>query len=307
MRLCADWYLFMHNPPAMVVHKERFRRPEQYEIGARLRPVFDDFHLLRMEGSSEYPRHQHTNYEVILIERGPYRCELNATELTLVDGQTLIIKPGDFHQDHLGDGQRHYVLHFRVLEPGTGKPGVPLFRPDVRAFEQVCRGDYAGETWFLRELRREAEAAGVYAGAVQDSLLEALFWRLVRGLDPAALSQEMRQLPAVVARREEIANVMAGFVARNPTVAELAAALAVSPRHLTNQCVALFGRPPARLLLELKVRRAEELLHYRAQRVREVSDALGFANPYHFSRVFRRIRGCAPSRWSRPQARRSRG
>jgi len=294
----------MHKPDSMSLHKERFRRPQQSEVRARLRPVFDDFHLLRMEGASEYPRHQHTNYEVILVERGPYRCELNGAELTLVDGQTLVIKPGDLHQDHLVDGQRHYVLHFRVLDPETGKPGMPLFRPGVTAPEQLCRGDYANETWFLAELRREAEAAGAYAGAVQDSLLEALFWRLVRGLDPSALSQEMRQLPAAAARREEIANAMAGFVARNPTVVELSAALAVSPRHLTNQCVALFGRPPARLLLELKVRRAEELLLYRGLRVREVSDALGFANPYHFSRAFRRVRGHAPSRLSKLQPRR---
>ena len=294
----------MHSLRAMTMHKERFRRPRQSEVGARLRPVFDDFHLLRMEGSYEYPRHQHTNYEVILIERGLYRCELNGTELTLVDGQTLIIKPGDFHQDHLSDGQRHYVLHFRLLGPESGRPGMALFRPDVAAGEQVCRGYYAGETWFLTELRREAETGASYAGAVQDSLMEALFWRLVRGLDPKALSQEMRQLPAAAARREEIADVMAGFLARNPTVGELAGALGVSPRHLTNQCVKLFGQPPARLLLQLKVRRAEELLHYRTQRVREVSDALGFANPYHFSRAFRRLRGYAPSQWSRAQARR---
>jgi len=287
----------------MAVHKKRFRRPQQSEVRARLRPVFDDFHLLRMEGSFEYPRHQHTNYEVILVERGPYRCELNGTELTLVDGQTLIIKPGDVHQDHLSDGQRHYVLHFRVLDAETGKPGMALFRPGAAAAEQVCRGDYASETWFLTELRREAEAAGEYAGAVQDSLLEALFWRLVRGLDPAALSREMRRLPAAVARREEIADLMARFVARNPNVCELAAAIGVSPRHLTNQCVRLFGQPPARLLLELKVRRAEELLNYRAQRVREVSDALGFANPYHFSRAFRRLRGYPPSQCSKAQAR----
>jgi hypothetical protein len=67
----------------MIVHKDRFRRPQHAEAGVRLRPVFDDFHLLRMEGRYEYPRHQHTNYEVILVERGPYRCELNGTELAL--------------------------------------------------------------------------------------------------------------------------------------------------------------------------------------------------------------------------------
>src|ERR1039457_1566018 len=73
LRPAPGWYLFMHSQRAMTMHKERFRRPRQSEVGARLRPVFDDFHLLRMEGSYEYPRHQHTNYEVILIERGPYQ------------------------------------------------------------------------------------------------------------------------------------------------------------------------------------------------------------------------------------------
>ena len=280
---------------AMTVHKDRFRRPQQAEAGVRLRPVFDDFHLLRMEGRYEYPRHQHTNYEVILVERGPYRCELNGAELVLARGQVLVIKPGDWHQDHLRDGQRHFVLHFRILGAEPGKRGIALFRPAVPAGEQICGGDYSGEFWVLDQLKREATTGGSYAGAVQDSLLEALFWRLLRGLNHTAVSQELRQLPVLEARREEIAGAMAGFVDRNPNVRELALALNMSPRHLTNRCRELFGQSPARLLLQMKMRRADELLEYRAMRVSEVSDALGFVNPFHFSRVYRRFHGHAPS------------
>jgi AraC-like DNA-binding protein len=284
----------------MIVHKDRFRRPQHAEAGVRLRPVFDDFHLLRMEGRYEYPRHQHTNYEVILVERGPYRCELNGTELALRRGQVLMIKPGDWHQDHLRNGQRHYVLHFRIFGAEMGKRGLPLFRPGVVAADQVCGGDYSGEAWVLGELRREALAGGPYAGAVQDSLLEALFWRLLRGLKPAAVSMEMRQLPLRDVRREEIMGVLQTFVDKNPVVRELADALNASPRQLTNLCRELVGQSPARLLLQLKMRRADELLHYSGLRVSEVSDTLGFVNPFHFSRVYRRFHGHAPS--LRPQA-----
>lgn len=286
----------------MMVHKDRFRRPQQAETGVRLRPVFDDFHLLRMEGSYEYPRHQHTNYEVILVERGPYRCELNGTELVLARGQVLVIKPGDWHQDHLRHGQRHYVLHFRILGAEAGKRGIALFRAGVAAGEQVCAGDYSGEAWVLDQLRREALTGAPYAGAVQDSLLEALFWRLIRGLNPLAVSPELRQLPVWEARREEIAEMLARFIDRNPDVRELATALGVSPRHLTNRCRKLFGQSPARLLLQLKMRRADEMLEYSAMRVSEVSDRLGFVNPFHFSRVYRRMRGHAPSLWTQPPA-----
>jgi AraC-like DNA-binding protein len=279
----------------MKVHKDRFRRPRQAEASVRLRPVFDDFHLLRMEGSYEYPRHQHTNYEVILVERGPYRCEVNGTELVLKRGQALVIKPGDWHQDHLRNGQRHYVLHFRILRGEAGKREPMLFRPDVVPGDQVCAGDFSGEAWVLQELRRETLAEGPYAGAVQDSLLEVLFWRLLRGLKPTAVSQEMRQLPASEVQREEIAAALAGFLDKNPDMQELAAALHMSPRHLTNRCRELFGQSPARLLLQLKMRRAADLLNYSTLRVSEVSETLGFVNPFHFSRVFRRHHGHAPS------------
>ena len=285
---------------SIAMHKDRFRRPQQAVAAVRLRPVFDDFHLLRMEGSYEYPRHQHTNYEVILVERGPYRCELNAAELVLRRGQVLVIKPGDWHQDHLRRGQRHHVLHFRLLGADAGARGIPLFRPGVPAHEQICRGDYSGEAWVLDQIRREALASGAYAGAVQDSLLETLFWRLLRGLDPTAISQELRQLPKFETQREEIAGALAGFMEKNPNVRELAAALGMSPRHLANRCRELFGESPARLLLQMKMRRANELLEHRSMRVSEVSDALGFVNPFHFSRVYRRMHGHAPSRRAHP-------
>ncbi len=279
----------------MKVHKDRFRRPQQADAAVRLRPVFDDFHLLRMEGTYEYPRHQHTNYEVILVERGPYRCEVNGVELSLKRGQALVIKPGDWHQDHLRHGQRHYVIHFRILAGEAGKRDPELFRPGVTADEQICTGDFSSEAWVLRELRRETLAGERFAGAVQDSLLEVLFWRLLRGLNPAALSHELRRLPARERQREEIATALAGFMAGNPGVRELAAALHMSPRHLTNRCRTLFGQSPARLLLQLKLRRAAELLTHSSLRVSEVSETLGFVNPFHFSRVFRRHFGHAPS------------
>jgi AraC-like DNA-binding protein len=248
-----------------------------------------------MEGDFEYPKHQHTNYEAILVERGPYRCELNGDELTLAAGQVLLIKPGDWHQDHLRDGQRHYVLHFRLFDSDPGTPAPPVFRPDARAAEQISRGDHARDALFLRELRREAEEGHAHAGAVQDGLLDALFWRIVRDLEPEALSPEFRRLPAEETQREQLVRVLLRHLQDNPLMADLAHELKMSPRQLSKRCRALYGVSPARLLLRLKLERAEALLRYRGLQVKEVSDALGFTNPFHFSRVFRRHRGVPPS------------
>ncbi|MBM3815292.1 MAG: helix-turn-helix domain-containing protein [Acidimicrobiia bacterium] len=281
--------------PLMRVNKQRFRRPQAVDPGTRIRPVFQDFHLLNMEGDYEYPRHQHTNYEVILVDRGPYRCELNREQLTLVDGQVLVIKPGDLHQDHLRDGQRHYVLHFRLTGTLPGEPALSLFRDDASPSGQICAGNYSRDAFFMRELRREAEEGARHSPAVQDSLLEALFWRLVRGLPESSLSDAFYRLPQAEAQREAIAAVFHRHLRQNPTVVELALELKMSPRHLSKLCREKFGVGPARYLLQSKLRRAEEMLRYQGQRVKEVSEALGFANPYHFSRVYRRHFGHPPS------------
>jgi len=282
---------------SMRLLKQRFRRSQLAEPGVRVRPIFDDFHLLRMEGSYEYPRHQHMNYEVILVDRGPYRCDLNGEQLALVAGQVLVVKPGDWHQDHLRDGQRHHVLHFRLGATAPGARSMPLFRDGVKPIEQVCTGNYSHDRLFLRELQREAEASGAYSPAIQDSLLEALFWRITRGLPPDALNESFRRLSEVDAQRSRLALVFEKHLHANPTVVELAGAAGMSARLLTILSRRLFGEAPARFLLLLKLRRAEEMLRYRGLSVKEVSDALGFSNPFHFSRVFKRVVGVPPSRW----------
>lgn len=287
----------------MALHKERFRRPAQTGAADRVRPVFTDFHLLRMDGDYEYPRHRHTNYEAILVERGPYRCELNGTELVVRAGAVLVIKPGDWHQDHLRDGQRHYVLHFQLAAPEGSPAPPPLFRADVPADAQICSGHYGREAWCLRELRREAEDAAPHAAAVQDGLLCALFWRLVRGLEPSALSPGFRRLPEDEAEREAISHTMRRHLADNLDVPTLAHELRMSPRHLTNRCRALFGQSPARMFLRLKLETAAEWLQTGDARVKEVAESLGFANPYHFSAAFRRHFGRAPSALGRERPR----
>ena len=282
-------------PIPMRVIKERYHRPTQADTGIRVRPVFDDFHRLHMEGNFEYAAHRHANYELILVERGPYRCLLNGTELALARGQILVVKPGDTHQDHLRNGQRHYVLHFRLPAGASRGTAVELFRPDATPRMQICRTNHVRDVLFMRELRRESEQGAAHAAAVQDSLLEALFWRTVRDLPAEGLGADIRRLPQDEAMRERIGTVIERHLRGNPTVREIARELRISPRHLTGLCRRLFGDSPARLLLGLKLRRAEEMLRYGDRRVKEVSEALGFANPFHFSRVFRRHLGRSPS------------
>ncbi len=56
---------------------------------------------------------------------------------------------------------------------------------------------------------------------------------------------------------------------------------------------------PYEFLMQLKMEYAAEQLRQSGALVREVAAELGFANPYHFSRVFKRIHGLAPVHFRR--------
>jgi AraC family transcriptional regulator of arabinose operon len=77
-----------------------------------------------------------------------------------------------------------------------------------------------------------------------------------------------------------------------PALARLAGLSASRFAHLFRAEV---GMPPARYLRQLRLRRARVLLEATVLTVREVMRQVGFRDPSHFARDFRRYHGIAPS------------
>jgi YesN/AraC family two-component response regulator len=79
----------------------------------------------------------------------------------------------------------------------------------------------------------------------------------------------------------------------------LAAAAAVSPRHLTRCFAAEVGIPPIAYLNRYRIREAKRLLRSGERSIGEIARAVGFSNIAYFDVVFRREVGLVPSdyRW----------
>lgn len=83
---------------------------------------------------------------------------------------------------------------------------------------------------------------------------------------------------------------------RFQSVQEIAAACHVAPEYLCRLFKRFRRQSPFQYLQSLKMNRAVELLHEGKQTVRQVAEEVGFSDPYHFSRAFKRIYGLPPSR-----------
>ena len=55
-----------------------------------------------------------------------------------------------------------------------------------------------------------------------------------------------------------------------------------------------FGQSPGQFLDQLRLSEAKKLLHLGQKPIREISDELGFENPYYFSRFFKKHQGLSP-------------
>ncbi len=75
----------------------------------------------------------------------------------------------------------------------------------------------------------------------------------------------------------------------------MAKALGMSERSLSNRCRSLFGNSPTRMFVKYKLERARILVAQTDLTMAHISKHLGFENPYHFSKVYKRVHGVAPT------------
>ncbi len=111
--------------------------------------------------------------------------------------------------------------------------------------------------------------------------------------DPArrALAARMHELRATVHRR----------LTHAWTVAEMAAAVNLSPSRFAHCYHELFHCGPLQDLIDARIAHAGNLLARGTVLVKEVAAACGFSDQHHFSKSFRARMGCTPSAYARDQ------
>lgn len=262
-----------------------------------VRPVLGSLNMVVTNAPHVYPKHQHLNYQLIVAQRGCYRCVLNDVPLALRPRDVLLVKRGDWHEDICASRIRYLAVNFDLAGNEHSRVGDIIFNGDVQPEDQVIRGSNP-EIWqILARMQAEGKRNDHVVAHIENALLLELFWSLVRSLRHEHLSPIFLQQSATQAFSERLRRLFDHHLTENLSAVAIATKLGVSVRTLTKRCQEVVGRPPARAFTYYKMEYAARVLRQSGTPIKEISHRLGFQNQYHFSRVFRRYLGSPPSQY----------
>jgi AraC-like DNA-binding protein len=239
----------------------------------------------------------HTHAALAFFTSGRARLELNG-EWTLRAGDVLLVPPGAPHRTLERTETAAWMLGF-CAPCVAAAGGSSLLAP----FERVRDGAAAvvniprDRRAFLESLFRELDALkpGDSHEAVQRSLLTLILAEVNRA------TAEGKQRPArggvvVDALRFIERNCLGRIMPR-----DVAAAVKRSPAYLTTALKQATGRSVGDWIIAGRMAEARRLLLHSGERVEIIAERVGYADPTHFIRIFRREHGATPAAWRNAQ------
>ena len=274
------------------------RRDDLQGAGA---PIFVARHAMedhRPAGTSV----THAFAAVVFYTGGRSRME-QAGEWTLEAGDVLLVPAGEPHRMVEARGPEFWGLGFCVSCFAAHDAGRLL-----ESFERVRAGASAvvripsDRRAYLEELFRELQDATDprrrgEPHAVRHSLLTLILNEVHRaaGHDAGAASSK-----SVVADSLR-------FIERNClralTLAEVAKAVGRSPAYVTTALTRATGRSAVQWIIAGRMAEARNLLLHSDEMIDVVAERVGYADPTHFIRLFRRTHGATPAAWRTAYAR----
>ncbi len=157
---------------------------------------------------------------------------------------------------------------------------------------------YVSKPFRIRGILENLIQAGTAESRHQDELCVLLLKQLILYADETALPEQEAFSPAWQTYLRCRQHIERNFAALG-SVAQVADECHVDKAYLSR----LFGRyaeeTPLQLLTRLKMARAAEMLSRQDLLIKEVAEATGYPDPYHFSRVFKRVYSIPPETFIR--------
>lgn len=246
-------------------------------------------------------RREFPYWEIEYIVGGRGQAEVGGRREALGAGAAYAIGP-EMRRGRRSDARRPLRRHYLWLEGAGAEAALQeagLGDGRVRMVEAPGEAREAFE-WILREGARPGEAAEAAIGHLARVLLLKLAAGKSGGAGAALASGPGGSEAGDDSARasfERCRALIDAEAARLKSTAEISAAAGLRSETVCRLFKRFLDTTPGDYLRGRRVRIAAERLREPGARVKEVAAALGFADAFHFSRVFRAEMGTTPRAW----------
>ena len=226
-----------------------------------------------------FPLHLHENYELMFVEEGLLRVEINGFHYDVRSGEVAFILPNQPHA---------------FVTPEHSRTWLVIFSPD-----------------HLPELKKQLASDGMHHPVIKPET-DQLYRRFLESVgSPLRVRSLLYGLAAVYCEGEsepQLATYDGAQVCRvveyidlhfteQMTLSDLSKTLGYSYRYMSGVVNRFFGETLPTVLSRYRVNRACELLLESEMEITEIAFSSGFGSVRSFNRSFRELVGCTPSEY----------
>jgi AraC family transcriptional activator of pobA len=235
--------------------------------------------------------HRHARlHQLLLIESGGGQATLDGQDHALRPMHVVNVPVNHVHGFVFHPGTQGYVLTIAAevldeallssegLRSVLAQPAIMRGTPRIRAIMKQIFAEHAGRDFARAHVLR--------------ALSSALIGLVARELTESGMTPQGAANPDLVRRFEEL---LEQHLKDRWSVSQYAAALSVTPAHLSRVTRSATGHCASDLILHRTIREARRNLVYTNLPISTIAYTLGFDDPAYFSRVYSTATGLSPS------------
>ncbi|MDH6365854.1 AraC-like DNA-binding protein [Enterococcus sp. PF1-24] len=246
--------------------------------------------------SSKYHAHEFMEISIILEGETDYRLE--DEELRLGAGRIMLFNPGVYHSEQQPAHTYSHQLHIGINN--ISLDGLPRNHfPNKKALLDLgeYHSQFLDKAWHLaKEFNEQNEEFQLMGKAL---LIEMLVL-ILRSFSQRSNDLVDQTLSKSEKRKQNLVNQTIYYLEnrydQEITLEQLAEIFYVSPTHLSKVFKEVTGSSPINYLIQIRLKHAKTLLKNESASIKEVAQTVGYEDAYHFSKLFKKYYGVAPSK-----------
>lgn len=240
--------------------------------------------------------HQHEFMEISIILEGFVEYQFNDETILLGAGQVLLFNPHVVHNEYHPKGIQSRELHIGLSNihiNDLNKDTFPVKSPLLNL--GPYHGTFLEKAWQLSKEYTEEKYNYQLMGK---GLIIEMLTLILRSLEKESTNQLSLPLPERTKNKQTLVNqaiyYMENNYSENITLELLAQKLYISTTQLSKIFREVSGLSPINYLINIRLKRAKELLIHSNLSIKEVAAKVGYDDPSYFSKLFKKRYGKAP-------------